>query len=197
MAMPRNYIKFGNVSIVAQRNQEQSYKPLSKADKIPRTEAGYCVSEDNIAAIDFGTTSVSLAYTTTSAKDSGVNTLILDREDHSNRVPNAILLKRNRRSVIVEEFGTSARMKFEKKKASEYPQYIYFERIKMLLKRDKGIDRQTLVESFSGEKFYLVEVIAFILQCIKKKLIIQLNRNEDVFQTTDFDWVITVPAIWD
>ncbi|XP_011408792.1 PREDICTED: heat shock 70 kDa protein 12A-like [Amphimedon queenslandica] len=205
MATSRDYIKFGKVSILARRQEfAQSHKPLIKADKIPRTEAGYCVNDDNIAAIDFGTTSVSLAYSITSrlirdAKDAGlgVNTLVLDREDHSNRVPNAILLKRNRRKLEVEDFGTSARKKFETKKASEYSQYVYFERIKMLLKRDQSIDRQTLVESFSGEKFYLVEVIAFILQCIKRKLIIQLNRNEDSFKTTDFYWVITVPAIWD
>ena len=138
MTMSRNYIKFGNVSILARRNQEFAQKPLSKAIKIPRTEAGYCVTDDNIAAIDFGTTSVSLAYTIRNAKDSGVNTLRLDREDHSNRVPNAILLKRlNRRKVDVEDFGTSARKKFETKRANEYSQYVYFERIKMLLKRDK------------------------------------------------------------
>uniref|UniRef100_A0A1X7SGS3 Uncharacterized protein n=1 Tax=Amphimedon queenslandica TaxID=400682 RepID=A0A1X7SGS3_AMPQE len=67
----------------------------------------------------------------------------------------------------------------------------------MLLKREKNVDRQTLIESFSGEKFYLIEVIAFILQYLKDLLIDHHCRGVTPLKTTDFDWVITVPAIWD
>ena len=59
------------------------------------------------------------------------------------------------------------------------------------------IDRQSIVLSFSGEKFYLVEVIAFILKYLKDQLIDHLSRTVKPLKTTDFDWVITVPAIWD
>ena len=59
------------------------------------------------------------------------------------------------------------------------------------------INRQTTVESFSGEMFYLVEVIAFILRVLKDTLIDHLSRTRQPLKTTDFDWVITVPAIWD
>ena len=59
------------------------------------------------------------------------------------------------------------------------------------------IDRQSIVLSFSGEKFYLVEVIAFILKYLKDQLIDHLSRSAKPLKTTDFDWVITVPAIWD
>ena len=59
------------------------------------------------------------------------------------------------------------------------------------------ISRQTLVESFFGEKYYLVEVIAFILKYLRDSLIDHLSRTWKPLQTTDFDWVITVPAIWD
>ena len=61
----------------------------------------------------------------------------------------------------------------------------------------QDINRQSLVESFSGEKFYLVEVIAFILKYLKDQLIDHLSRSAKPLKTTDFDWVITVPAIWD
>ena len=59
------------------------------------------------------------------------------------------------------------------------------------------INRQTLVKSFSGRTFYLVEVIAFILKHLKDLLIDHLSRTIKPLKTTDFDWVITVPAIWD
>ena len=59
------------------------------------------------------------------------------------------------------------------------------------------VDRDTVVESFSGEKFYLVEVIAFILQHLKDLLIDHFSHTAWPLKTADFDWVITVPAIWD
>ena len=36
-----------------------------------------------------------------------------------------------------------------------------------------------------------------MLQCIKDKFLDHLSRNGECFKATDFDWVITVPAIWD
>ena len=140
LAMSRSYIQFGGISILAMRIQvsqiSTQYKPpLSRADKIPRTEAGYRVTDGNIAAIDFGTTSVSLAYTTKG--DDKVNTLVLDTETQSTRIPNAILLKKDGKNMTVEAFGNIARTKFGSLRPSEYSQYVYFERIKMLLKREQ------------------------------------------------------------
>ena len=105
--------------------------PLSRAVKIPRTEAGYRVTDGNIAAIDFGTTSVSLAYTTKG--DEKVSNLTLDIEDQSIRVPNAVLFKQEGE---VEAFGSIARKKFLSMRSSERNRYIYFERIKMLMRRE-------------------------------------------------------------
>ena len=42
-----------------------------------------------------------------------------------------------------------------------------------------------------------MEVIAFILKYLKDQLIDHLSRTAKPLKTTDFDWVITVPAIWD
>ena len=36
-----------------------------------------------------------------------------------------------------------------------------------------------------------------MLQCIKNKFLDHLSRNGKCFKAADFDWVITVPAIWD
>ena len=42
-----------------------------------------------------------------------------------------------------------------------------------------------------------MEVIAFILKHLKNCLIGRLQKMTPSIKTTDFDWVITVPAIWD
>ena len=109
--------------------------PLVRAVKIPRTAAGYRVSGGNIAAIDFGTTSVSLAYTTKGDKD--VVTLPLDAKAKSTRILNVILLKKERDGIRVDAFGENAKKKFGVIKPSEYTNYIYFERIKMLMRKER------------------------------------------------------------
>ena len=130
-------IGFRSIQIIQVRLRKPDYKPpLSRAEKIPRTDAGYRVTDGNIAAIDFGTTSVSLAYTTKG--DKKVATLILDHEDKSTRVPNAFLLKKEDDGKMkVEDFGSIARKKFTSMKPDDHHTHVYFERIKMLMRREK------------------------------------------------------------
>ena len=134
------------VLIIGERNfqpfqkqlRKPDYKPpLEKANKVPRTVANYRISDGNIAAIDFGTTSVSLAYTTKG--DEKINTVILDAQEKTARDSNAVLLKREGKKITVEAFGNTARSRFTvMRKAGDYnSKYIYFERIKMLLRREK------------------------------------------------------------
>ena len=51
-----------------------------------------------------------------------------------------------------------------------------------------------MVSSFTGGSYYLIEVIAFIIKHLKEKLLGDQLRGQ--YKSTDFDWVITVPAIW-
>ena len=110
-------------------------EPLDRSNKKKRTEFDLTLQpRQTIAAIDFGTTFVSLAYTTSG--DDKVNTLKL----HSTfeRVPNAILLKKvPGNKCVVEDFGSKAQASYCKIRPSEQQNYIYFERIKMLLERDE------------------------------------------------------------
>lgn len=93
-------------------------------------------SNGNIAAIDFGTTSVSLAFTTVG--DQNISTLTLDVDSKDTRVPNALLLHlKEDRSVIVRAFGHEARNKYGRLRSSELESHVYFEQIKLFLKRDK------------------------------------------------------------
>ena len=124
--------------LVQKQLRQQDYKPpFRRADKVPREAANYRVTGGNIAAIDFGTTSVSLAYTTKG--DDKINTLVLDIQEKATRDANAILLKRERKAISVAAFGNNARSRFTTaRKSGNYDQEnIYFERIKMLLKREK------------------------------------------------------------
>ena len=50
------------------------------------------------------------------------------------------------------------------------------------------------MKSENGIEFYLVDVIAHILNWLRKQLLnAEKGRNMDA---TDFDWVLMVPAIW-
>ena len=111
-------------------------RPLSTATKISSSSASYHACGNNIAAIDFGTTSVSLAYTTKG--DDKVNTLVLDSDRRSMRVPNAILLKRDQsKNTSVVGFGGDTRIQFASMKAGNLSEHIYFERVKMHMRREK------------------------------------------------------------
>ena len=47
-----------------------------------------------------------------------------------------------------------------------------------------------------GSQWYLIEVIAFMIRHAKDWLEDHLSRSPTPLKTTDFNWVITVPAIW-
>ena len=50
--------------------------------------------------------------------------------------------------------------------------------------------------SLTGEQYYLVEVIAFVLKHLKSKMADELSRVAPKLKTYEMHWVITVPAIW-
>ncbi len=52
------------------------------------------------------------------------------------------------------------------------------------------------VKAANGKVFYLVDVIAHILKYLKRELLESLKRAGHPLKVTDFDWVVTVPAIW-
>ena len=52
------------------------------------------------------------------------------------------------------------------------------------------------IKSSNGKECFLVEVIAFILQYLKNELGDHLRQSGSGVSISNFDWVITVPAIW-
>ena len=86
-----------------------------------------------IAAIDFGTTHCSLAYTL--SDDTHIVNMGLNWAQE--RVPTAILLKRTGEgSFTVEKFGTQAQDEISKL-GMEQHEYVYFECFKMKLRHEE------------------------------------------------------------
>lgn len=102
---------------------------VTKARKVPRSEAGFRPASGYVAAIDFGTTFCSLAYTL----QGNTEILKLPLDGTHTRVPNAILIKKE--SNTVAAFGYRAQKQFCQLKKQE--KYIYFERMKMILYRSE------------------------------------------------------------
>lgn len=110
-----------------------SEHPFSTAKKVRRSSNGFRRTCGDVAAVDFGTSSVSLSYST--AGDDNVATVKLDQVRHLYRVPNAILIKRENAKVI--GIGYMAQDHYLRIKVDDKEKYVYFQRIKMMLKRDK------------------------------------------------------------
>ena len=114
----------------------------------------------------------------------------------------------------VVSFGYDAMTQLSSLKASQRSKYLYFERFKMDLQQDKvrfihfpeichmtikplqNVNRNMTITSMDGKKFYLLEVIAFVLKYLKHKLQEHLSNMQQPLKSDEFDWVITVPAIW-
>ena len=110
--------------------------PLLRAERVEK-EPGSVVQQRNnfIAAIDFGTSSLSVAYTT--PLDGG-ETKILQLYKTYERVPNAILLAiTDDGECLVEDIGLEAQIQYSKLKVQSRMNQVYFERIKNILYRDK------------------------------------------------------------
>ena len=189
------------------------------AKRVPRKKSGFRVQSGNIAAIDFGTTNCSVAYTTVgSGPEEGPRRLPLNTTYY--RVPTAILFKPG---GTIDSFGYDARAQYLNLDDEERLEYAYFEQIKMTLQHDEvlknsyasvasyskltkyfsssmalqNVNREMKIKAKNGKEYYLVDVIAQILKYLKIELIEKhLQRGGHSLEATDFDWVITVPAIW-
>ena len=61
----------------------------------------------------------------------------------------------------------------------------------------QNIDRNQKISAMNGKQFFLLDVIAHILHHLKCRLLTVLRDfGYKELKASDFDWVITVPAIW-
>ena len=62
----------------------------------------------------------------------------------------------------------------------------------------QDLSRHTLISPInSNEQYYLVDVVTFILKYLKDQLYAALGKSVLDMSRVQFDWVVTVPAIWD
>ena len=94
---------------------------------------GHVMTSSNIAAIEFGTTSVALAYTTVG--DQGI--FKLNNVARGTRISNTILLHKDGASLTMSSFGQEARTKYTRMLPNDKKNYVYFESIKILMKREE------------------------------------------------------------
>ena len=52
------------------------------------------------------------------------------------------------------------------------------------------------VQAQDGSQWYLIEVIALMIRSVKEFLEDHLSRSATPLKATQFNWVITVPPIW-
>ena len=108
--------------------------PLLRAEKIE--QASHVLQRSKcIAAIDFGTSSLSVAYTTPVTRG---DIKVLPLYSRYERVPNAILINVDRANdqYTTMEVGHRAQSLYSDIRENA-ENYLYFERIKNLLERDK------------------------------------------------------------
>ena len=99
-----------------------------KTRKVPRSDADFRRASGYVAAIDFGSTFCSVAYTLQGSK----KILELPLDEPLTRVPNAILIEK--KSGTVTAFGYRAQRVFSQLRKQQHL-YIFFERMKMILYR--------------------------------------------------------------
>ena len=106
---------------------------VKMANYVPRKERGLHRHSGNIAAIDFGTTNCSIAYTTGSEVP-----CILTLNQTYYRIPTTILFKPD---GAIDSFGYDARSEYLNLDDEERLEYAYFEQIKMNLQPDEVLIR--------------------------------------------------------
>ena len=61
----------------------------------------------------------------------------------------------------------------------------------------QDVDRHLKISALNGQQFFLVDVVAHILHHLKCQLLTEVRDfGYEELRASDFDWVITVPAIW-
>ena len=99
---------------------------VRKACKVPIREAGFRQASEYVAAIDFGSTYCSLAYTLQGNKE----ILKFELDGAHVRVPNAILISEKKSNKVVK-FGYRAQNMFAQLPKTDRYIYRYFERMKI------------------------------------------------------------------
>ncbi|XP_052267992.1 heat shock 70 kDa protein 12B-like isoform X2 [Dreissena polymorpha] len=153
-----------------------------------------------VIAFDFGTTYSGYAFSyMTDPYDVQMNQNWIPMGSYSQLVtyktPTSVLLDRDGQC---HEFGYKAEDKFAQlAEDDEHTGWRLFRRFKMILHNDKNVSHKSTVEDLQGKPHPAMEIFSMAITYLHKHAKDAVKLQRPTFPETDFQYVITVPAIWD
>lgn len=164
--------------------------PTSTND--PRADTHFVV-----VAIDFGTTFSGYAFSfVSSPRDVHVMRKWEggDPGADNRKTPTILLLKP---TGEFHSFGFTARDAYHNLDSPEAHRWLYFDKFKMVLHRQKNLSRDTEVTAANGVSVPALTVFAHSLRYFKEHALEELSdQSATRIYNEDVRWVVTVPAIW-
>ncbi|KAL3862550.1 hypothetical protein ACJMK2_008510 [Sinanodonta woodiana] len=154
-----------------------------------------------VAAIDFGTTFSSWAYSFKYDYDKEPTKVFVKQWNSgvgiSCKAPTTALIRPD--GETLHAFGYDAEDKYASlAQNNEHKDWYYFRRFKMALFKDRNLRRQTQIEDESGKKMLAMKVISLVIRYLKDDLQNELTSKlaSKLPYEEEIQWVLTVPAIW-
>ncbi|XP_060603060.1 heat shock 70 kDa protein 12B-like [Ruditapes philippinarum] len=150
-----------------------------------------------VAAFDFGTTFSGYAF---SFRDKPLEIVANNNwNDESNlslKTPTCILLDPEEK---FHSFGYEAENKYKMLcEEDEHHNWLFFRRFKMLLHRNKKLNRQTTVKDITGKRrMFAIDIFSLSIRYLRDHFFSELQKKYSGIEETDIQYVITIPAIWD
>ncbi|XP_054908883.1 heat shock 70 kDa protein 12A-like isoform X2 [Poeciliopsis prolifica] len=161
-------------------------------------EAVPTMGDSFIIAIDFGTAYSGYAFSRTNSEDEIDPHLKFWGKEvglETPKTPTCILFDKQQEFV---SFGYVAKKDYLSKKGQEAKDMLFFDCFKMAL-YGKEINRDLMIKAANGKSMKALKVFAEALRFLKDDALETINSNTrgKKFIASDFNWVLTVPAIWD
>ncbi|XP_038145562.1 heat shock 70 kDa protein 12A-like [Cyprinodon tularosa] len=156
------------------------------------------MAESFIIAIDFGTAYSGYAYNITSIEGEIDPMLKKWGKEHgleTPKTPTSILFDEHGEFM---KFGYEAKTAYIKMRGEDAKKHYFFENFKMAL-YDRKLVRDVTIKAANGKEMTALKVFTEALRFLKEDALKTISSNVAGLQflASDFNWVLTVPAIWD
>ncbi|RZF44958.1 hypothetical protein LSTR_LSTR001919 [Laodelphax striatellus] len=109
---------------------------------------------------------------------------------NNQKLPSILLLDPSRK---FHSFGCSARDHFHDLDAAEAHLWLYFDKFKLTLHNNTDVSRDSMIKASNGCEVNALTVFSHALYYLKSEALNELHHYAD---SSNVQWVITVPAIW-
>ncbi|XP_063323630.1 heat shock 70 kDa protein 12A-like [Pelmatolapia mariae] len=155
-------------------------------------------SLDCIIAIDFGTAYSGYAFNITPKAKETEPFLKRWGKEHGQdtpKTPTCILFDEQEEFL---QFGYEGKTTYIKMHGEEAKRHYFFENFKMEI-YSKKLNRDLMIKAANGKSVTAFKVFTTALWYLKEDALKSINANTEgrKFISSDFTWVLTVPAIWD